>query len=1060
MNDMKTKNRKIFVTAVILQFLILFSIPTVNTQPKYNSKNDLRGSSIEETKFEQLPIELGISNCDIHWIIQDLDGFIWFPTTPGLIKYDGNNFKAYGNGGLKGYIEDSSYSAVGNAIPSVCLDRDGTLWFGTTGGVLVRYNREYDRFSEVDLNGSESAPFCDGVGAILEDQKGDLVIGTQKGGLRIFNKKNQTFRYYHTANSDLLSNNIISLFIDKEGLIYIGTDDKGLFILDRENNRFRNYQHSSDTSSLSSNRVQCFYEDSKHNIWIGTESGLNIFLRERNGFIKFINKRDNPNSISENNIRGICEDKNNTVWIATFGGGLNKYERDGTFSSFKSDNNYQSSLSSDFLLNLYSDNSNVLWIGTRNRGVCKIDLQGKRFHTISRFFQNSTFSKTNDVTSVYLDSSGIFWVATRINKGLFTFTKNNNGFLTFKDYLVISEELSNQTITSCFEDINHNIWFCSTSGKIFEYEIKTKAYRIFNSKTGHSFWQMMYLGDNKCLIATRSGFLKFDIDVKEFSDFNPDSDSLRFFEKYDQQWALVDKEKNLWFPWDAVMKYEIDKDKFTEYKSIKSDTNSFQGDYFQGMCEDSLGNYYFTSNLGLNRLNRLTGKFKFYPVETGENIIIDNSGILWSATNYEYGLTEFNPETNEYRVYNMTDGIQGNRFNYFGAKTKDKEGNLYFGGPNGLTYFNPDEIKDNSYIPKILITNFQIFNESVKPSPDNPFLKNNITVAKDITLSYKENVFSFEFAALIFNNPSKNQYAYKMEGFDTGWVYCGTKRTATYTNLDPGEYTFRVKGSNNDGIWNEEGTSIKITITPPWWQSWWFKSCGAALIFLTAGIGYKKRVNKLKKEKLAQEEYSRKLLASQEDERKRIANELHDSIAHDILILKNDVVTAMNTTKDEETKNALNKISDQSAETLNDVRNISYNLHPHQIEALGITKAIRSMIEKVSTSAKVITIPAIEDIDEIFPEENEVHIYRIIQEAISNIIKHSNSSEAIIKVTKNIESVSILISDNGKGFDPDNVEQGSLGLSGISERVKILGGTMSIESKRGEGTLIKILIQI
>lgn len=336
-------------------------------------------------------------------------------------------------------------------------------------------------------------------------------------------------------------------------------------------------------------------------------------------------------------------------------------------------------------------------------------------------------------------------------------------------------------------------------------------------------------------------------------------------------------------------------------------------------------------------------------------------------------------------------------------------------------------------------------------------MKQSITTAKKINLTYKESVFSFEFAALIYNNPSKNQYAYQMVGFDKDWVYSGSRRNVTYTNLDPGDYTFRVKGSNNDGIWNEGGTSIKISITPPWWQTWWFKSCGAALIFMTIGFGFRKRFNKLKKEKEAQEEFSRKLLASQETERKRIANELHDSIAHDILVLKNNAMLAMQDTKDEKTKSALNEISEQSTSTLNDVRSISYNLHPHQIEALGLTKAVKSMVDKVSKSSDIKFIFEEDVIDNLFSEENEVYIFRILQEAINNIIKHSSATESLIKILRRENSVSILISDNGKGFSLNkDVNKNSLGLSGISERVKMLGGTMNIESEEGDGTRVKI----
>ncbi|MBA3707097.1 MAG: hypothetical protein H0W84_14705 [Bacteroidetes bacterium] len=330
-----------------------------------------------------------------------------------------------------------------------------------------------------------------------------------------------------------------------------------------------------------------------------------------------------------------------------------------------------------------------------------------------------------------------------------------------------------------------------------------------------------------------------------------------------------------------------------------------------------------------------------------------------------------------------------------------------------------------------------------------------------ITISYKENFFSFDFASLDYTNPVKNQHAYMLEGIDKDWINVGNVRTANYTDIEPGEYIFRVKGSNNDGVWNEEGTSVKLTITPPWWQTWWFKSCGLGLILFTVGFGYKKRINKLENEKLVQVEFSRKLLKSQEEERKRLANELHDSVAHDILILKNSAVIAMSKTNEEETKAALNEISEQSSSTLNDVRNISYNLHPQQLEALGLTKAIKSIVDKASKSTDVKFIYEGDIIDRIFTEENEVYIYRIVQEAVNNIIKHSLATEAIIKISRMDEFVYLNISDNGRGFSKQSVAaKNSLGLSGIAERVRLLHGSFEIETKMNGGTVLETNIPV
>ncbi|MEO6694400.1 MAG: triple tyrosine motif-containing protein, partial [Ignavibacteria bacterium] len=371
----------------------------------------------------------------------------------------------------------------------------------------------------------------------------------------------------------------------------------------------------------------------------------------------------------------------------------------------------------------------------------------------------------------------------------------------------------------------------------------------------------------------------------------------------------------------------------------------------------------------------------------------------------------------------------------------------------GLTSFYPDSIPKNKNIPAIVLTDFRIFNKEVK-------LDTSITEKKVITISYKENFFSFDFASLDYTNSVKNQHAYMLEGVDQNWINVGNVRTANYTDIEPGEYIFRVKGSNNDGLWNEEGTSVKLTITPPWWQTWWFKSCGAILIFMTAGYGYKKRVSKLKKEKSAQEEFSKKLLNSQEEERKKIASVLHDSIAHDVLITKNSSEIGLRSAgENEEVKEILNKISEQSSSTLNELRRIQFNLHPYEVEKLGLTKAIKSIVDRSSKSTEIEFIIEEDFIDKIFSEENEIHLYRIIQEAVNNIIKHSSATDSSIKILRTDENLFITISDNGKGFVKSNaLRKNSMGLSGISERVRLLGGTLEINSEGSGGTTLRIIL--
>ena len=431
----------------------------------------------------------------------------------------------------------------------------------------------------------------------------------------------------------------------------------------------------------------------------------------------------------------------------------------------------------------------------------------------------------------------------------------------------------------------------------------------------------------------------------------------------------------------------------------------------------------------------------------------DSKGNFWSTI--DKGITMFNINDKTFTNYGVSDGFQVNTFHIMPQQYKARDGEMFFAGSKGLTSFYPDSIPQNKNIPTIVLTDFKIFNKEVK-------LDTSIVEIKNITISYKENFFSFDYAALDYTNPTKNQYAYMLDGIDDDWNNVGNQMTANYTNIEPGEYTFKVKGSNNDGIWNGNGASVKLSITPPWWQTWWFKSCGILLIFMTVGYGFKKRINKLKKEKTSQEEFSKKLLNSQEEERKKIASVLHDSIAHDVLITKNSSEIGLKSDADkDEMKEILSKISEQSSSTLNELRRIQFNLHPYEVEKLGLTKAIRSIIDRVSKSTEIKFTMEEDIIDGIFSKENEIHLYRIIQEAINNIIKHSSATESLIKINRTDENVFITISDNGKGFSKNYaLRKNSIGLSGMSERIKLLRRSLETDSESGNGTVLRISLPV
>jgi len=1028
-------------TSIVITLLLLFSNQNIFPQQTEYKFDKLKTS---EENFPKM----------IYTVIKDKRGFVWFGTDLGLYRFDGYYFKNYS------HESNDPNSISSNRVMSICED-DNCLWIGTFNG-LNRFDKTTEDFKVYKLNPDDkSSPVHNNVLEVFLSRNEELWIGTQIG-LHKFDKTTGKFTLYNNPEDTqkIHPNIIVSLCEDKDSNLWIGTWGGGLYNLESSNKLFKNYKFSSmDSNSLSSNFVRHILEDNNGDIWVATHNGVNKFDKSKEKFYLFYQDSLNSSSSIRDYIHSMTKDKDGMLWFG-YPEGISIFDPvKNIFTNIERKDH--PTLPSEVGV-IYTDKMGIVWICKFEEGGFVIYNKDKwKFNHYNNFLNNSHNISRFDLRLTFgEDINENTWIGSAW--GIDVINKNKQKIRHFENNPNDTTSLGNNNISYIYRDKKNYMWIGTRGGSLDKYEPETQRFTHFYDFDGKGFTTSGIIEDkeeNLWVGLSNGGIRVFDknrnLKKKYFYAENSSENfsNLRIYKIYQDSkgYIYIGTDQGL-----AMLEPKTDSIIF--YRINANDTNTINSNRVFSISEDKTGFLWVvTADEGLNRFETHTKIFKHVSIDREFNlkrpygIQQDNNGNLWIQD--IMSLTMFNPDNELSINYSLKEGIQG-RFFYNNSSFKSKDGEMFFGGTKGFTSFYPDSIRINKNIPAIVLTDFRIFNKEVK-------LDTSITEKKMITISYKENFFSFDFASLDYTSPEKNQHAYILEGIDKDWNNVGNVRTANYTDIEPGEYTFKVKGSNNDGVWNEEGTSINIIITPPWWQTWWFKSCGAVLILMTFGFGFKSRLNKLKKEKQAQEDYSRKLLASQEEERKRIANELHDSIAHDILILKNNAEIAMKNTKEEETKSALNEISEQSLLTLNDVRTISYNLHPQQIESLGLTKAIKSMIDKVSKSTKVNFIADLDNIDKIFPEVNEVYIYRIIQEAINNIIKHSDSSEAIIKISANNGSVSILISDNGKGFDlSKHLTKNSLGLSGISERVKMLGGTISINSGKAEGTLLKISIPV
>ncbi|HRI85204.1 MAG TPA: two-component regulator propeller domain-containing protein [Ignavibacteria bacterium] len=1011
-------------------------------------------------RFEKISLNEGLSNSIVSSINQDSVGLLWITTQDGLNSFDGYRFKVYKNN------DHNKFSIPENSVQLTYEDSKKNLWIGGDKFSLSVFNLERNEMMRIQLSNDNNNFHISG---IFEDTQENIWVSTFGNGF--YKIKNFKVISHYTSkqnSSDFINcNDIYCMKYDRDSeRIYIGTWTGGLNIMDLKNYKFTHHKFNiNNPNSISDNRIKHIFKDSRNNLWISThQKGLNKFYEESTEFCRYLHDSENENSISENVLTDICEDKNGILWIASRNQGLNRFDtQSNTFTHYKFDKLNASTLSCNSICSLFIDRSNVLWIGTWGEGLCKTDLNQKKFSILSEKLINSNNVKFDKITSICVDSKKSIWLGTY---GIGIYKSEPEIYSDFRKF----DHIEKKSVYNVYQDNNNTLWFSSELLGLCSYNLEFDLFEIHNCEKYNLKEIRIFpliqdiLYDNILWVGTeKHGLLLFDIYKKKFiynkKEFLNDKTIYSIYR---------DNQGLLWIGTNGTGVFIFDsKNELIKNSRLSKAAEKLNNDKVWCITEDSLNNIWFGTDSGLCKICRVTGKLKRYKQidgisnDTVFGILKDESNNLWLSTNN--GISKFDIMQEKFYNYYHHDGLSGNEFNAF-SFYKDENGVMYFGGMNGVTFFNPKEIKDNEFIPKIVITDFEIFNKPVNGTLEDPYLRKNISFADEINLTYRESVFSFKFASLIYNNPQKNQYAYKMDGFDKDWTYCGTRRRVTYTNLDPGNYTFRVKGSNNDGKWNEEGTSVKINITPPYWKTWWFKSLGILGAIAATGLTYKQRLNKIEKEKIKQEEFSRKLIESQESERKRIAHELHDTIAHEILISKNKAALALkhkdNINKMEE---ALKDISELASVTINDVRSISYNLHPHQLERLGIKKTLLSIIYDADKSTNITFHSDIDEIDNLLSKESEINLFRVIQEIISNIIKHSNATIAKFNIKILSNNIFVIISDNGKGFDvsskyiPDSKE--GIGLNGISERIKFMG-QYKIESEIGKGTVYKIKIPI
>lgn len=785
-------------------------------------------------EFETLSLEQGLSQSSIMSIVQDEQGFMWFATEDGLNKYDGYTFTV-----LRHDPNDPN-SLSHTWILSLLKDRSGTLWVGTFNEGLDRFEPGRGRFTNFRMDPDDPATLSNNIVRVLfEDRSGALWVGTD-GGLNRLDQDTGTFVRYVNDPSDpgsLSHNAIRAICEDRSGVLWIGTDGGGLNAFDPAGERFVRYAASaSDPYSLPHNSVRALHVDASGTLWIGTDGGLCGFDAARDAFTVYRNDPRDPASISHNEVRSLYEDSAGILWIGTNGGGLNTIDREtGTFDHYRYDPKDPRSLCYDEVYSIYEDCAGVIWIGTYGGGISKYDRKRNRFLLYQRDPDDPNSLNADLVWSIYEDEEGILWIGMH-GGGLNRFDRRNNSYRSYTHDPDDPTSISNNIARIIHIDRLGTFWVGTHGGGLNRFDKETGAFTSYqhdpDDPNSISHQEIRWISEDRAgtiWIGTNGGGLNsFDSKSETFKRYRHDPDDPRSLSSDFARVVLEDAEGALWIGTQGggINLLNRATGSFTHIRHDPDDPHSLSSNHIISIFEDRSGIMWIgTWGGGFNRFNRDDGTFTSYSVDQGlpsdavYGILEDEEGDLWMSTNN--GLSRFDPRTETFDNYNINDGLQSNEFNG-NSFHKSASGEMFFGGIRGFNAFCPSEIRDNPHIPPVVITSFQKLNREVK-------LGAPVSEIDELVLSNKDYVFSFEFAALDYSVPHKNQYAHKMEGLDTEWIYTdATKRFASYTTLPPGTYTFRVKGSNNDGVWNEEGASIRVRINPPYWETLWFR----AVVFL------------------------------------------------------------------------------------------------------------------------------------------------------------------------------------------------------------------------------------
>jgi signal transduction histidine kinase/streptogramin lyase len=754
-------------------------------------------------------------------------------------------------------------------------------------------------------------------------------------------------------------------------------------------------------------------------------------------------------------LKSICQDGQGALWIATWGGGMFRYDRlNKIFSHFACIPSNPASVSDNIVNTLFTDRSGLVWAGTERGGVNI--LATKPFY--HRHTLGGSLSLSGRVNALFADRQNGLWICA-VGLDLLRYDPGTQKTRIFPGVGITS---------AIVQDPSGRVWF-DGGVNVWVYDPATGVARtVLSMPTIHGsidgVSRMFLQRDGSLWIGAYTALYHFDRSLSRYVIYGHEPADARSLTPGWINAITEDRRGAVWVGTAyGVSRYDSATNSFRQFVHRPGDPSSLSSSSVSTIVRARDGRLWVGTDEGLDTFEEERGTFTSFPSSVGGGarpvgqILEDRKGVLWLVTTL--GISSFDPGTQRYIHYDRSDGVEPGVDRRW-SSTVMPSGELVIGTEIGILVFHPDSIRATPEPPPVVITKVSTSTRDHHPDVGGQ-------IDRQILVGAHEGTVTIDFAALSYDMSEFNEYTYCLEGFDDTWSNNSTTHQATYTNLDPGAYTFRVRGSSHDGVWNMAGASLKLVIEPTFWQQWWVRTlawvslCGAVVLL------FRREMQRLRKEKRAQQEFSQRLITVQETGLKHLAGELHDGLGQDLLVVNNELQQYL---RDRESPaEEVIRAAAMMESSIQTVRELSSNLHPHQLERLGFCAALESMARIVSRSTGLKISLSCDAVDGTLKKESEIHAYRIIQEALSNIVRHAGATAVSISVKGAGPTVEIAIRDNGKGFEarpgaPRSSSRGNrpavngFGLSSMQERARMVGGQLEIDTSPGAGTRIVLTV--